>query len=449
MSDMLAIGYTGLRAYQTALGTTSENIANAGVAGYSRRSVRMAEVGRTESIAMGQTTKLVGDGVLITGTFRAEDAFRSAEVRRASTDLSRTNTAISWLDRIEGSLANSELGKRLTAFFNAAKGVAADPAASAPRSVMLESATSLAAAFAGTARALGNDYTELETAGRDAATQLTSATQSMLMVNRGLARADVGSTERLSLLDQRDKLLETMAGLTDISVSTDGLGRATVRAGGTGGPVLVDGNSAGSIGFAANTAGEMEFSVSREAVTSRIASNGGTMAGIADSARRLADTREKIDSLATDFVDAVNTVQAAGRDLDGNPGAPMFALGTPPADMTMVLGAGRGIAAAAPGEGTRGNGNLADLAAVRQSAGFEGRLDDLVIDTGATLSAKQSVAGAQTSIRDAAVSARDSVSGVDLDEEAVNLIRFQQAYQASSRVIQVARETLDMIFAIR
>ena len=47
------------------------------------------------------------------------------------------------------------------------------------------------------------------------------------------------------------------------------------------------------------------------------------------------------------------------------------------------------------------------------------------------------------------MTARDSGSGVDLDSEAVDLLRFQQAYQASSRVIQTARDILQTILEIR
>ena len=66
----------------------------------------------------------------------------------------------------------------------------------------------------------------------------------------------------------------------------------------------------------------------------------------------------------------------------------------------------------------------------------------------AALQQRRVVADAQGAIRDNAAAARDAVSGVDLDTEAVDLIRFQQAYQASSRVIQVARETFQSILAI-
>jgi flagellar hook-associated protein 1 FlgK len=145
----------------------------------------------------------------------------------------------------------------------------------------------------------------------------------------------------------------------------------------------------------------------------------------------------------------VNAVQAAGRTPAGASGAPLFAAGTPAFEVTMILTDPRGIAAAAPGEGTRGNGNLADLQALRASGGYEGGVDDAITGNAAALLARRSVADAQGAIRDSAVAARDAVSGVDLDEEAVDLIRFQQAYQASTRVIQVARETLQTIFDIR
>jgi flagellar hook-associated protein 1 FlgK len=66
----------------------------------------------------------------------------------------------------------------------------------------------------------------------------------------------------------------------------------------------------------------------------------------------------------------------------------------------------------------------------------------------------QAVASAKTNSdvtqarKDIAFQARDAVSGVDLDTEAADLLRYQQAYSACARVIQVARDTLDEIFKI-
>ena len=88
------------------------------------------------------------------------------------------------------------------------------------------------------------------------------------------------------------------------------------------------------------------------------------------------------------------------------------------------------------------------LEAARTAGGYEAGLTGLTAGNAAALQQRRVVAEAHGAIRDNAAAARDAVSGVDLDTEAVDLIRFQQAYQASSRVIQVARETFQSILGI-
>lgn len=449
MTDLMTIGYTGLRTYQTALGTTSENIANAATPGYARRTATVREFGRTNAVQVGQAANLSGSGSFVDGIARASDAFRIAEVRTTGSDLARTQTGVVWLDRIETSLTGNQLGQRLTAFFNAAKGVAADPAASAPRAVMLENAASLASAFAGTGRALDAAAADLAETGADAAQSLSDLAASLARVNTGLLRSDPGSANQAQLLDERDRLLDGMSALVDVDVAIDGFGRATVRAGGGGGPTLVDSAGAGYVTFATNASGAVAFTMHRNGAAQAIPANGGAVAGLVDGAVKIAGARETLDDVAARFVAGVNALQAGGRDLDNAPGAAMFAVGAKPTDITLALSDPRGIAAAAVGEGVRGNGTMAAVATLRTAGGFEAGLDDLVTGNAAALSARQNVATAQGSIHDSAVFARDAVSGVDLDEEAVNLIRFQQAYQASSRVIQVARDILQSIIDIR
>jgi len=48
-----------------------------------------------------------------------------------------------------------------------------------------------------------------------------------------------------------------------------------------------------------------------------------------------------------------------------------------------------------------------------------------------------------------AIEARDEVSGVNLDQEAADLVRFQQAYQAAAKTLQVATQLFDYIAQIR
>jgi len=55
---------------------------------------------------------------------------------------------------------------------------------------------------------------------------------------------------------------------------------------------------------------------------------------------------------------------------------------------------------------------------------------------------------AASSLLDQSVARRESISGVNLDEEAANLIRYEQAYNASAQIISVAREIFDTLFSV-
>lgn len=423
----------------------SENIANAGVSGYSRRTIQTAEV----VAPAGNTGKTSGYGVIVTGVNRAADQFKAAAVRTAGADLSRTQAGGVWMDRIQSALTGSGLDSRLTSFFNAAKGVAADPTATAPRAVMLEQARSLATAFTSTGAALANATGELDMTADQAVSDLNGLSAALAKVNEGLGRAGANTAGAATLADQRDSILEKMSTLVDVTASFDAAGRATVRAGSGSGTLLVGGNQVATVSYARNAEGTVAFAVQNGADVSVLTPNGGALGGVVDGAQRIADARTRLSDMATAFVTDVNAVQAQGNNLDGTPGTPLFAVGDSPTDINMVLTDPRGIAAASAGEGTRGNGNLVALEAVRAGSGFEGRLTAMVADNAAAIQARGIVADAQVAIRDGAVSARDAISGVDLDSEAVDLLRFQQAYQASSRVISIAKDTFQTLLDIR
>ncbi len=444
MSDLLSIGASGVRANQAALAVVSENIANAGVAGYSHRAITSKEV-----VSVGATGATSGHGVFVTGVSRAADMFKAAAVRASGADLARTQAGGVWLGRVQSALTGSALDTRLTAFFNVAKGVAADPTATAPRAAMLEQAQALASAFTSTGAALATATNELDATADQAVADLNGLSGALAKVNEGLGRAVPGSAAAANLADQRDSLLEQMSGLIDVNATIDAYGRATVRAGAGNGATLVSGGQVATVSYARNAAGAVAFGVTSGGETSVLTPGGGALGGIVDGAQKIADTRIALGDMATAFVDGMNAMQAAGRTLGGTPGAPLFAAGAAPTDITVALSDPRSLAAAAADEGTRGNGNFTGLEALRTSAGYERSFTSLVSGNAAAIAARNTVAAAQTAIHDGAVTARDSVSGVDLDSEAVDLLRFQQAYQASSRVISIAREVFQSLMDIR
>jgi len=448
MSDLLAVGASSLRAYQSSLTTVSENIANASTPGYARRASDLREVttiggGLTE---LGSTT---GSGVRVVGLTRSSDQFRNAAVRSAGADLAKTESSVAWLDRIENALTQSQLGTQLTGFFNAAKGIAADPTASAPRSVFLEASQSVANAFGNSANALDQVAADLDIAAQSAVTQANGLAAGLAKINDGLGRATPGTSQQANLLDQRDQLLDQLSAIGDLGVSIDALGRTTVTFGAAGGPVLVQGTEAGAISYARGSTGAVSLSVTRGNQTLAATPSGGALAGIVEGGQRIADAHAELDRVADNFTTSVNALQTQGRDLDGNPGQPLFTVGATPSAISVALTNPRSIAAAAVGGGQRDNSNIIGLEAVRSSGAFETDISNLVAGNAAALSARKTVADAQTTIHDSAVAARDAVSGVNLDNEAIDLLRFQQAYAASSRVIQAARDTLQTLLDIR
>ena len=447
MSDLLSIGASGVRAYQTALATVGENIANVGSTGYTRRSVNLAEaVGGSGSVNQYGA----GNGVVMTGITRSSDVYSSVALRSATSDLSRTTKGADWLDRIQGALTGNALTTRVTSFFASAQSLAAEPNSTALRGGMLSAAASAGIAFTATGKAFDQVDADIDSAGNQAAQTLTSLGESMTRINEGISRALPGSTAAVQLMDQRDNILSQMSELADVSTKMDALGRATVSLAGSSGPPFVQGINSGMVSYNRDTNGKISFSVTVGAVVNRIDANGGALAGISDGAERVAAVRQELDAVASGFVKAVNDNQFAGKDQSGATGIAMLTTGTNPTDISVSTQFTSGSQiATGKGGGVRDASNLADLEATRVSKGYEASLTTLVTGNATAYKQKNTIADAQSAIRDGAATALSTATGVNLDSEAVDLMRFQQAYAASGRVIQIARETMQTILDIR
>jgi len=451
MSDLLSIGASGVRAYQSALSTVGENIANVNSPGYTRRTVNIAEVAG----GSGSTNPYgAGNGVVMTGVNRSADVYASAALRTSTSDLARTTKGAEWLDRIQSALTGNALTSRVTSFFASAQSLAAEPNSTALRTGMMSAAASAGIAFTATGKAFDQVDADIDSAGNQAAQDLNSLGTSLSKVNESISRAQVGSTAAAQLMDQRDNILTQMSGIADITSRTDAIGRATVSFAGSTGPAFVQGVNSGMISYDRDSNGKIAFSVTVGAVKNQIGATGGSIAGIVDGAERVAAIRQELDAVAKSFVGAVNDNQAAGLDQTGAQGVAMFTTGAKPTDVSIsATFTGSQIAAgkiaAAQGGGVRDSSNLTALEATRVSKGFETSLTALVTGNATAYKQKNTIADAQSAIRDGAATALSTATGVNLDAEAVDLMRFQQAYAASGRVIQVARETMQTILDIR
>jgi flagellar hook-associated protein 1 FlgK len=127
-------------------------------------------------------------------------------------------------------------------------------------------------------------------------------------------------------------------------------------------------------------------------------------------------------------------------------GGPLLSMTAGAMSLTLATSDPAAIAAASS-DGTE-NGNLLSLSALRGPNGVEGRWAALVAAQAQALNSAAAEAAAAATRRDNSFAARDEISGVDLDREAAELLRYQRAYDASARIIQVARETMQTILDV-
>ena len=326
MTDLLAIGAAGVRAFQAALTQVGDNVANADTAGYVRRSVRLM----TGAAAAG--TPLLRDagsgaGVVAAGIDRASDGIALNGTRIAAGDHARFAVRSEWLERLQTVVTGSDLDARLGGFFDAGTDLAAAPTSTAARTIFLDRTDQVAGAF----RNFGNDLARLRddlASAADAATLTINAVSAALgRVNTELRRIAAGGAAANGLLDTRDRLLGELAAQVRISISEGARGEVTIRLGsGTAAAVIVAADGAATrIGVRDGGSGAEILLDPTHAATPVQLPGSGALAGIVEAARQVAATRTEIDAVATRFGAAINAWHNAGTDAIGDPGDALLA----------------------------------------------------------------------------------------------------------------------------
>ena len=177
----------------------------------------------------------------------------------------------------------------------------------------------------------------------------------------------------------------------------------------------------------------------------------GAIAGQAAALDAQADFQTQLDDIAAQVIARSNAAQASGADQDGNAGQPLFA-GTDASTITLALISGRQLATALLGS-PAGSTNTTNLASFAASIGADdgpiATTDTLLLSLSSRISAQDVTRTGLAAIAQNAEATLLTETGVDLDTEAANLVRLQQAFEANSRVLQVATEIFDTLLAIR
>ncbi len=437
MSDLLGIGYSGLKAYSRALSTVGDNIANAQTPGYARRRLDLMEPA-SGSDSVFYRGSVNPSGVEIRGVNRSVDAWLIEDSRISSGDSERSATKLDWVGKVEGALSDETNGIKtgLTKLFTTADQLTADPANKTLRSQFLQATDDVASGFRTAAGQLSRMGDGIEGAATSTVDQFNTNLKALEQINIGLRKARPGSTNEASLLDERDRLLDKLSSQAGVSATFENNGSVTLRAAGSG-DLLVGGGAVNPIAVSAAADGRLSYSVGG----SPLPISTGSLAGFSEAANHVADQRADLDAMATSFAAQLNAAHQAGTDANGNPGAALLT-GLSAATLTAASLTPEQVAAA---NASGSNGNMLAFGALCGASDPEARWSGhLATQAQTTASARAQDAAAMTRA-DAAAAARDGVSEVDLDKEAAELLRFQQAYQAAARTIQVARETMQTL----
>lgn len=440
----LSIAVRSLLSQQAALETTSNNIANVNTPGFSRQ---RAVLNQEPPIRLG--TLWFGNGVGVERIESIRDRILELRLNSETEQQGRLEAYLGALKQVEAYFNETEgagLEGTLSGFFNALSELSTNPSDLPLRQRVIIAGENLARAFQEAARNLHSLQQNLDQDVAASVDAINSLGRQIADLNANISAIEGTGQEAGSFVDQRNLLIRKLSELVDVSVIPADNSLTVTTANGT---ALVVGSQSLSLETQIDPGtGLRQVLAQGDDITATIES--GRLGGLlAARDRAIPSVNASLDRLAADLANSFNVAHHAGFDLSGTPGGDFFV--PPPAGgngaaAVFAVAIGDPSQFAASSDGSPGsNGNLLALTALREQSIVNGQRPsdfyaNLLAQLGndvATASVDQAVGSLilqQLTIQ------RGAVSGVSLDEEAANLIRFQQAFQAAARVVSVVNE---------
>ncbi len=485
MADLLNTGITGLSAAKKGLQTTGHNISNANTEGYSRQ--RVNQVTNFPVIKDGLIT---GTGTRVRSVNRMHDAFLE---RRLNQDISKKEffeertSQLQQLEQIFNEIDSEGLNKVLNRFFNSFRELAAQPENETIRSVVRDNASLVVKDFHRIRETMDSTAYNIDKKVRADITTINQYIKDISKLNTNIAILEAANDETGDLRDQRDLAIRHLSEHFDVNSYTDNRNNFIVNAKGVGTLVSAGEHQELVIGTRGrgessnNMAGSVEvFFKSRPqtAITDRF--TGGSLSSCINVRNvDLQKYQSKMDEIALEFSHTVNAIHRRGfvnrpiemdesgaiiTDESKGPitGIDFFKIpddsyhaaakidlsDAVKADLNNIATA---LAPNSPGDNRIALGiskiqheRLADEGTVTLEEKFLKTIGNIGLETGkATLNKDQT-----TGILAQTTALKERVSGVSLDEEAANMVRYQHAFDASARVMRTADEMFKTVLGI-
>ncbi len=438
----LNIALQSMQANQEALSTTTNNIANANTPGYTDQSVSLVESPPVEYGGL-----VFGDGVSVGQITSSRDSLLQTRLDQETQQQASSNSYLGTMQQVQ-SLFNETTGNglqsSLTAFFNSLQQLSTSPADVTLRQGVLTAAQNLAQNFNSTA----SNLTELQQGADQTVTQsvdqINTLTSQIANLNVQIASAANGGQPSSTYLDQRDQLINQLSGLIDVSQIPTGNGGVTLAT--SNGTALVIGNQSVPLTTETDPATGFQDVYSQGSnITSTI--TGGALAGALQARdQTIPSILSSLDSLASSLGNSFNSINEAGTDLNGNAGGAFFNVpssGSAGAASTIRVALTDPSQIAGSLNGTAGdNSNINAMLAVQNQTIVNGQTpltaySNLVYQVGSDVSTAQTNSTASQALVTQLQNQISSVSGVDVNQESVNLVQYERAYQAAAQVSSI------------
>ena len=471
----LNTAYTGLVAARTGLDVVGQNIANANTAGYTRQRVTTSAIGPVAATGPFGGLVLPGEGVSVDSIARLGSLQLDARVRSSAAVAGYSSVRANTLATLETSLREpgaDGISGQLNEFWAAWQDLANSPGEAAPSAVLLQQAGVLTSEIARGYREAEKQWTIVRTDAAGMVDEANDAARQVAELNVRIRTTGASGGNVNELLDLRSTLTTTIAALTGATVRANDDGTVDVV---IAGDSLVSGVTARELTLAgaSNMLGpgiDVHVEWADRAGGRILSLDGGELAGAvsllaaanAGKGGLIAETAESYNAFAKDLANKVNAIHMTGVTTTSASLTPDnlpffgFGAGLPPAlGLTVVPADATQIAAGTPGAGAY-SGAVADAIAQLGAGRALDASNNPVASPDSVWSAFVTrIAGATkaemqyASLADLAATSATSEqlanASVDLDEENVNLLAYQHAYQGAARVMTAVDEMLDTL----
>ena len=453
LNASLAAALSGLSAEQGALEATTNNVANVNTPGYSRQ---MPTLVSSDPVIIDPLT--LGTGVTLRSIVSIRDPILESRIQQETQIQGQLGALVSALQQtqVRFTTGSGDIGSAIANFFNSVNQLSTSPADLSVRQGVLTSAGNLATSFNTVANSLTAQRGNLDLSVVQDVGQINQLTQQIAQLNGQISSLENVGESAGSFVDQRTQLIDKLSSLVDVSVIPSD---HTITVTTTNGIALVAGQKSFQLQTQPDPSGVQHVFAQGSDITSKIVA--GQLGGLLETRdQQIPAIQTQLDTLAAGLANAVNGVQTAGFDLNGNSTALVNLFNPPPlsgtgAAATLTVAITDPSLIAASSDGTAGNNaNAEALYALRNQAVVNNQsptdyYSSIVFGVGNATAGATAEQEASSLVLHQLNDQRASVSGVSLDQEAANMLLYQRAYSASAQIVSAINSMMQTVIDMK